>query len=230
MRFTVCILLYLFSFSQVLAQEEVDNELTFEEFLVELAWKNHPTASIYNSQLKIADLGIKQAKLGYLDAILPFLSYSNAGGAPFNGSVTDGFSGGGGFAFGVSFRLAPLYTTEHNVAIAEENQKIIRLEKADGKLEIQTKVLTLYQQYLSAETVVEQRLKMEGEARENQKLVLELFKKDAAEYEDVNIASSSYYKATEDRARAETEVMLVKIALEEWIGVRLEEAKVMYGG
>ncbi|MEN0047719.1 MAG: TolC family protein, partial [Bacteroidota bacterium] len=188
MRFTACALIYFCFCSQLFAQDgAITNETTFEEFLVELAWKNHPTASIYNSQLKIADLGIKQAKLGYLDAVLPFLSFSNAG-MPFNGSVTDGFSGGGGFAFGVSFRLAPLYTTEHNVAIAEENRKITSLEKADGKLELQTKVLTLYQQYLSAQTVVEQRLKMEAEAKENQKLVLELFKKDAAEYEDVNIA------------------------------------------
>jgi len=227
MRFTVFILIYIFSFFHTEAQDSKNEDTTFDDFLVELAWKNHPTASIYNSKLKIADLGIKQAKLGYLDAVLPFLSYSNAG-TPFNGSVTDGFSGGGGFAFGVSFRLAPLYTTEHNVAIAEENQKIASLERIDGKLEVQAKVLILYQQYLSAQTVVEQRLKMEAEAEENQKLVLALFKKDAAEYEDVNAASSTYYKATEDRARAETEVILAKIALEEWIGVSLEKAVALY--
>ncbi|MEM8528184.1 MAG: TolC family protein [Bacteroidota bacterium] len=229
MRSIAVISVYLFFSFHATAQNLADENVAFETFLVKLAWKNHPTAAVYNSKLKIADLGIKQAKLGYLDAALPFLSYSNVS-TPFNGSVTDGFSGGGGFAFGVSFRIAPLYLTEHNVAIAEENKKIAKLEKADGKLEIQTKVLTLYQQYISAQRVVEERLKMESEARENQKLVLTLFKKDAAEYEDVNAVSGSYYKATEDRVRAETEVILAKIALEEWIGVNLEEAREQFGG
>ncbi|MEL6943937.1 MAG: TolC family protein, partial [Bacteroidota bacterium] len=168
MRFTIFVFIYLTTHSFTFAQDSITNDATFEDFLVELAWKNHPTASIYNSQLKIADLGIKQAKLGYLDAVLPFLSYSN-GSTPFNGSATDGFTGSSGFSFGVSFRLAPLYTTEHSVAIAEENRKIAALEKVDGKLEIQTRILTLYQQYLSAQKVVETRLKMEAEAKENQK-------------------------------------------------------------
>ncbi|MEM9885160.1 MAG: TolC family protein [Bacteroidota bacterium] len=226
MRIIILLFCTFFLLSTSLAQStEASNK--FKEFLVELAWKNHPTSDIFRSKLKIADLETKAAKLGYWDAVLPFLSFSN-GNLPFTDGVVGNPTGGNGVSFGLSVRLAPLYTTELEIEAAKENAKIVKLEREGGKIALRNKVLSLYNQYLFAQKIVEERQKVELEAIENQKLVLELFKQDAAEYEDINSASTALYKATEDRIRAELEIELSDIAIEEWIGMKVEAAELLF--
>ncbi|NJL75395.1 MAG: hypothetical protein HC892_10550 [Saprospiraceae bacterium] len=78
--------------------------------------------------------------------------------------------------------------------------------------------------------MVEERATIEAAANENQRLILELFKQDGAEYEDVNSASNAYHKTVEERLRAELEVEKEKLNLEQWIGISLEEAMQRFAG
>lgn len=221
-----CLFIHYTSAAQVFT--EVKKNVAFEEFLVNLAWKQHPTNAIFDSKVKIAELGIKEARLGYWDAVLPFISYSNVSLGLVNSIPDNPVSSNNGFSFGLSLRLAPLYATEHQVSIAKEEKKIAQLEQDGSKLQVRTKVLTAYREVLYAEKIVEERLKVESEAKENQRLALELFKKDAAEYEDINTTATAYHKAFEERLRAELAVETARLALEEWIGMPLLEANLLF--
>lgn len=211
---------------------------SFEEYLVAIAWQNHPTGSILESRAIIANEEIAEKRLGYLEGFSPFLNYSrgttdglsipNNPNNPENPTVlSDGTNNA--FSVGLSIRLLPFFTTKHQVKAAQENLKIAELEVNSGKLSIKNKVLTLYRSFLMTQDVLEQRQKIVEEAEENYRFVLELFQKGGAEFEDVTSINITRDKAIEDRLRAEIDSERLKLALEEWIGVTIEEAMAGYG-
>lgn len=216
-----------------------DDVESFEEYLVYLAWLNNPNAGLMEHRQNIANIQIKEAKLGVWETITPFVNYNfgitnNTGtqvvsGTPSEvGSLGDGRSRGLGM--GVSFRLLPLFATKHRVAIAKETAKMVVSDVNTNKLNLRAQVLGRYVNYIYAQKTVEERAKTESDASENMRLVLELFKKDLAEFEDVNNASSTYHKAVEERLRSELETRSTKILVEELIGISLEEALLTYDG
>jgi outer membrane protein TolC len=225
MRITFLLFSLLFvQFSS--AQPLPNEELTFEEFLVNLAWENHPTKNIYEQKINITEAEISNAKTGYWDAVLPFVNFMGGGLAA--NTFPDAPNAAGGFGVGLSVRLRPLYSTEHEVAVAKANQEIANLEMEGGRRTMAQQIKTFYSEWSLAKTVAAKRLQIETETRENQKLVLELFRQNAAEFEDVNNASTAFQQALEDRLRAEMEIRLAAIALEEWIGMSLEAAQLLY--
>jgi len=243
MRFLYTILFctaIFFSNAQKLDFDEVvrpANELTsFEDYLVYLAWQNHPTANRLNANTEIAALEIKTEKKGYWEAIMPFVNLSRGNSSGFSAPIINPLPGvenpmtssdgnSNGFSVGLSLRLLPLVTTKHRVDIAEENYKITKFEVNEAKLLIRREVLAAYRSLLFAEKIVEERASVEASSSENQRLVLELFKQDGgAEYEDVIAAGNTYHKAVEERLRAELDVEKEKLNIEQWIGIPLETA------
>ncbi len=215
-----------------------DDVSSFEEYLVYLAWLNSPNAEQMEQHQNIANLRIKEAKLGIWESFTPFVNYqfSNSEGIQVTDGVVSengmlvGAGQANGLGVGVSFRLLPLFTTKHRVAIAKENAKMVVSSVNTNKLNLRAQVLSRYVTYVYAQKTVEERAKTESDASENMRLILELFKKDLAEFEDVNNASSTYHKAVEERLRSELETRSAKILVEELIGVSLEEALLNYDG
>ncbi len=215
-----------------------DDVASFEEYLVYLAWLNSPNAVQMQHRQNIANIQIKEAKLGFWETFTPFINYqfSNSEGLQvMDGQVSEngqiiGAGQANGLGVGVSFRLLPLFTTKHRVAMAKENAKMVVSDVNNNKLHLRAQVLGRYANYIYAQKTVEERTKTESAASENNRLVLELFKKDLAEFEDVNSAASTYHKAVEERLRSELETRSAKILLEELIGITLDEALLSYNG
>ncbi len=204
---------------------------SFEEYLVFIAWNNHPSGRILESRTIIADEEIAEKKLGYLEGFAPFVNYSrgstdglsipNNPNMPENPTVlSDGTSNA--FSIGLSLRLLPLFTTKHQVNAAKENLKIAQAEVKNGQLSLRAKVLTLYRSFLTTQKILEQRQKVADQAEENYRFILELFQQGGAEYEEINTATATRDKTIEDRIRAEIESEQLKLALEEWLGSTLE--------
>ena len=220
-----------------------DDVSSFEEYLVYLAWLNSPISEAAEYRKNIARIQVKEAKLGWLETFTPFVNYSfgNSEGTntpiiggttmpdPMNDTpMTFGIGESRGVGIGMSFRLLPLFTNKHKVAAAKENIKIVLSEVNNTKLNLRAQVLGRYFNYVYGAKAIEERVKTESDTEESYKLILELFKKDLAQFEDVNNASTAYHKATEERLRAELETKNAKILLEEYIGISLEEATLMY--
>lgn len=215
-----------------------DDVESFEEYLVYLAWLNSPSAVQMKHRQNIANIQIKEAKLGVWEAFAPYVNYQfsrSEGLQVLNGIVDEngnliGAGSANGFGAGLSFRLLPLFATKHKVAVAKEQAKMVVSDVNMGKLNLRAQVLGRYNNYIYAQRATEERAKTESDASENNRLVLELFKKDLALFEDVNNASSTYHKAVEDRLRTELETRSAKIALEELVGVSLEAAILNFEG
>jgi outer membrane protein TolC len=104
----------------------------------------------------------------------------------------------------------------HDIVIAEHkiNQQ---------KLSTRGEVLVRYAEYRMAKEIVKSRTQIEQDASANNVLVSELFKKDERTFEEYNKASSVFYEAKELRMKAEIDVLLAKIKLEEIIGLKWEQ-------
>ncbi|NJK83311.1 MAG: TolC family protein [Saprospiraceae bacterium] len=240
---TLCLCLWLatattqrLDFEEIIPSQKTIE--SFEDYLVYAAWLNYPTNKILASKISIAQEDIKVQKLGILEGFAPFLNYSTGTSSGLSlpnvqpgmpevpSAISDGTANA--FSMGLSIRLLPLFATKHQVNIAKENLKIAETDVNTAKLTLRGKVLATYRGLLLAQQILEQRIKVEEQADENYRFVLALFQKETAEYEDINTAIVTRDKAKEERLRTEIEVMQWKVALEEWIGISLEEALADY--
>lgn len=199
---------------------------TIEAYLVQLAWINRPNVRALQSEHKQAELDIKGNKLNWTQALgfnfgfnrSTALSNPDTGENVFFPRVS----------IGASLNLNPLITTPIDVKIAKENLKITEAVLDQEKLLIRRQVLELYQQYLLAKEVLKVRTNMEEDANATHQLMVQLFRNKEVNFEDYNQSYTTYHAAVEGRLEAKTDVQLKKIALEEWIGIPLEEAEANY--
>ncbi|NJL75396.1 MAG: TolC family protein [Saprospiraceae bacterium] len=143
-------------FNQVV--RPADELTSFEDYLVYLAWLNHPVAGKLSNQAEIAAIEIKTEKLGYWETIMPFVNFSTGNNSGLSAPIvspnpgeipmtqSDGRSNA--VSFGLSFRLLPLLTTKHRVDAAKENYDIAQLEIDEGKLLVRREVLAAYRSLL----------------------------------------------------------------------------------
>lgn len=196
---------------------------TFEDYLVQLAWVNRPNVRALKSEQRQAELDIKGNKLNWTQAVGFNFGFNRSA------ALTDPDSGENVFfprvSIGASLNLNPILTMSTDVKIAKENLKIAEAAIDQEKLLIRRNVLELYQQYLLAKEVLKVRTNMEEDANATYQLMVELFRNKEVTFEDYNQSYTSYHTAIEGRLKAATDIQYSKLALEEWIGISLEEAE-----
>lgn len=201
---------------------------TFEEYLIQLAWANRPDIRALQSEQRQAELDIKMNKLNWTQALGFNFGFNRSS------NITDPNSSENVLfprvSIGASLNLNPVLTMPAEVKIAREGLKIAEAAIDQEKLLLRRQVLELYQQYLLAKEVLKVRTNMEEDASATYQLMTQLFRNKEATFEDYNESYTSYHSAVEGRLEAATAVQIRKFALEEWIGVRLEEAEASFGG
>lgn len=209
-------------FNQVVTPAQTQAS-TFEAYLVQLAWINRPNVRALQSEQKQAELDIKGNKLNWTQAVGFNFGFNRSA------ALTDPDSGENVFfprvSIGASLNLNPIITMPVDVKIAKENLKITEAALDQEKLLIRRQVLELYQQYLLAKEVLKVRTNMEEDAKATYQLLVQLFRNKEATFEDYNQSYTTYHSAVESRLEAVTEVQIQKLAIEEWIGIPLEEAE-----
>lgn len=191
----------------------------FEEFLVQLAWLNNPSNDALSYKLNIADQEIRNARLGWWEAVGVQVSYN-----PVTAEI-DGQSIFPEISYGAVIRLESLITTPGKIRIAKEKFKIAQTDVDQEKLRIRAETLQRYRKYQLALEILKVRTKMEEDANANFQFQSSLFTKTEASFEDYNAAYNAYHTAVESRLKAETDVEIAKIMIEEVIGIPLETAE-----
>jgi len=203
---------------------------SFEDYLVQVAWRNRPESKILQKKVNIAEFGVKAQKREWLNAF-----NANFG---FN-SVKDTITFfqnrylGPGYNYGLSLSLGHLFTNGPKVKMAEEKVEIENFNLKTEKLSIRREVLQRYHKYLLAIETLKARQQAEEDAFANYQLISELFKKNRADFDEANKASITYHDTKEKRLAAETEIAITKLELEEMLGVKWEQVskyKERYGG
>jgi outer membrane protein TolC len=197
--------------------------ISIEEKLVQLAWRNNPENHIVNYNTEIADYELKKAKWNWLD---PLGFRGNLNEFTLNPDTSDpndraqfypryNFSLLFTFNF---FAQTPIEIKKRKllVDVAEENVNA-------KKLDIRAQVLTLYQRYLLAKAKLELQRNTEQESFANKKFIEDKFKNGQEDVQSYNNILERYSNQKLRLLEVETEFKLAKISLEQVIGVRLED-------
>lgn len=195
--------------------------LSNEEKLVQLAWRNNPANHIVAKQAKVSQLMLKGSHFAWLD-VLGFRSnvnefvldpsqdvYGRASFYPlYNFSLVVPFS---------IFATNPLDTRRKRVELTIAEDRINA-----QKLSTRANILTLYTRY----ELAKERLKVQTDAEQDTnaslRLVEDNFKKGIETVQTYNNILERYTNHRLSRIAADAEVKILKIQIEEVIGVKLE--------
>ncbi len=198
---------------------------TLEEYLVQLAWHNNPDNKILNTEVAIADNEIKltknewtrdiRASFNINEISLSNIVYGDRLDLPVFYPI---------YNFTATINLGTFVRRKPEVQNAQYEKLIAEQEVNNRKIEIRREVLERYEKYLLSLEVVKIKVQAEDNAYTTYKLLSEKFKSGKAELEEFTKASETYFRSQEDHKKAQSEIKTSKIAVEEMIGIPLQEA------
>lgn len=206
------------------AQESLIASLDYAKLnkLIELAKTNYPKRKVNEINEKMASSSVTMETLNYLDMFNAHYVYR-----PANRPSIDEYNPYvyNGFQFSVRFNISNLIAKPVNVRRAKQQLKIIRLQNEDFDLMLENDVKAKYYSYIQLTS----ELKNKTLAAQDSK---SLFERLQGQFELGEIDLDTYAQARTDVANTnsaliQTEVsyLMAKDALEELIGVKLEEVK-----
>lgn len=197
--------------------------IEFEEKLVRLAWQNHPSNTMLENQLNIADTEIKLAKRNWLNR---FNVTGNLNEFTINPNT---------------LRDVPVFFPRYNISATlslgmfineplqvrvRKDEREIALKTIDSKkLALRAEVLRKYQTYLTNEALYELRQKAVNESATAVSLLEQGVKKGERSLQEFDRATGDLNSLRALAIIAEGEYKLAKIDLEELIGVKLEDVR-----
>jgi outer membrane protein TolC len=197
----------------------------FSEYLVQLAWMNNPAGAISQDQVKNAEGALKNTKKEWMrDVQATFnLNEANLVGGGGSDSASNIFFPR--YNFGINFNLYNILTQKGKNDIGKRDVKMAGHRVNQSKLELRAETLTRYASMRLSKEILKTRTLVEQEMYANFVLIKQLYNNDEKSLEDYTTATSAYYNAQEARIRAETDLLLAKLRLEEVIGVKWEKVQ-----
>lgn len=192
------------------------------EYLVQLAWLNNPESAIAQTEVRKAEAESRNRRKEWMrDVQATFnLNEANLRGVDSFGNVF--FPR---YNFGLNLNLNRLFTQKDQTYIGKQEVLIAQHKVNLSKLELRAETLNRFARFQLAREIVKTRAIVEQEAYNNFVLIQQLYKTDEKTFEDYSKASSAYYTAQEARIRAESDLLIAKILLEELIGIRWEQVQ-----
>lgn len=194
----------------------------FSEYLVQLAWLNQPESAIVQDEVKNAMDEAKNTRKEWMrDVQASFnINEGNLQGAGENGNVF--FPR---YNFGVGMNLYNITSQKTKNNVGKRDVKIAEHRVNQRKLEIRAETLQRFALYKLSRELFKTRTLAEQEANANYLVIQQLYKSDEKTFEEYTTASAAYFAAQEARLKANTDVMLAKISLEEMIGIKWEQVQ-----
>lgn len=213
-------------FDRVVTPSEMGTR-DFKEFLVQIAWMNSPENEALELEKKIKELEVKTTKKDWTDDLQ--LTFNVNETHLFPQDIIDPdqpiITLFPQYNFSATFKLGRFLNLKHNVDIAKERVKIADSNVNQKKLKVRMEVLKRYEEFEKQVEILKATSKAEDDASSTYMLITDLFKVDKATAEDYLAASTSYHTAVEKRIRANSEMNIARLTVEEMIGISLDEAK-----
>lgn len=196
----------------------------FEERLVQLAWKNHPSNEVLRREVDIAALEVKQSNTEWLDNIHVTGNLNeftiNKASDPFQRAAFYPK-----YNFGASISLGTFFKIPYNIKKSKEQLLISQANLNTQKLEVRNTVLKLYNEFLMSERIYKLQSQMLLDSETAHKLMEQRFKRGEIGFEDYSVSLASYNESMIAQLNAERDYKNAKLDLEEWIGMKLEEVR-----
>ena len=199
-------------------------DISFEEKLVRLAWKNNPDNNILMNQINIANYEMKLDRWDFLDQIRVTGNLNE-----FN--IDPSSDTGGRSEFFPRYNVSAYFTLGNFVndgmatKLRKEEIEIAYQNVNKQKLMIRAELLVRYENYLMAQEL----LKVETETTEDLFATLSIteqsYKNGQATLEDYNTILDRYNVQKSRTIVAQTNLNIAKLRVEELIGVKLEDVQ-----
>lgn len=196
----------------------------FEEYLVQLAWQNHPANRILEYNKNIAEQKLTATKNEFLEqsGITFNLNQANLKGLfpglPIPEPDIPTFYPIWNMT--ASLNLGLLTTRKNDIAIAKENIKISEAEINEQKLKVRLDMLTLYRDYQVSLEIYKSRVNAYESAATMRDYIRAQFEKNSVEFDDYTRAEEAYFNAEEGKILAEKEITDKKLMIEAMTGVK----------
>lgn len=212
-------------YKKIILPDDATN-VTFEEKLVQLAWRNNPSSHIAQEEVTVSreEFKITRSEWSTLLGVTGNLNEFNI--KALTNTDEDGTGGNLFFPrYNVFLRipLSYLVTTPHQKYAARARVRMSEEKVNLLKLEMRKTVLKLYNEYKKAELIRSIRKETMADEESNYLLVEQKFKNGDALIEDYIKAQRSRNDLKIQLAYAENEFQSAKLDLEEVIGMKIED-------
>lgn len=193
------------------------------EYIVQLAWLNNPESDIAKENVAVATGEKSNARKEWMRDVQASFN--------INESNLQGNTDASGNVFfprynvGVTLNLYNILSQKGKNQIGEHRLDIANDRLKKTKLEIRAEALRRWTNFRLARQIVKERTLVEQEANNTYTIIQQLYKSDEKTLEEYTTASAAYFQAREARIRAEADLQLAKIDLEEIIGLKWEQVQ-----
>ncbi|MBC8053219.1 MAG: TolC family protein [Sphingobacteriaceae bacterium] len=202
--------------TQVSILEEVS--YVYVEKLIAVAKENYPRIKTYASRIAISESKVSNAKLSWLSPLS--LSYVYSPTTNLNLANPTFFSG---YQIGFSFNLSAVLQTPATIKQSKEELKITRYDFEEYLASLTAEVKTRYFTYLQASKSLKLIYQSNQDSRDFFTSVKHKYENGEVTFENYNTAASSLATSNQGKITAEVTLLQAKVALEELLGIRLEE-------
>lgn len=193
---------------------------SFDEKLVQLAWKNNPISSISKSDIKIAELDKVINDWSWLDNIY---AVGNINEFTINPELQTGATNYPRYNFGVRVDLGMFVRIPKNSAISREQISILNNNKNENKLQMRSAVLSSYEDFKRSFKILHIRIKLVEDKLQMFDDFQNKFISGEIGLEKLTQVSQLYDTSIEAKVQAEYNLNSAKIRIESLIGINIEE-------
>ncbi|MDX2188871.1 MAG: TolC family protein [Bacteroidota bacterium] len=188
------------------------------EKLISIAWENYPRNRSFNNKINQANENVKQAKNSWMNNLNVYSSFNS-----FNNTQNQNFVIVPNLGMGISINIGSIYMLPSKIKVAAEEKNIAENSSNEQKLYIRSEVIRRYNEYkLMLDLLTFQSMAAE-EMRMTNTLIKKRFQNGEVSVEEYNKAFAAYSLAQERAITSESNYRSNKAALEELIGIKLEE-------
>jgi outer membrane protein TolC len=196
----------------------------FEEKLVQLAWRNHPSNEVLRRQVKIAEYDVKQNNASWLENIRVS---GNVNEFTLN-KQSDTFGRADFYPLyniGASITLGAFITIPYNIKKSREALLISTENVNAQKLTVRNSVLRLYNEYLMRERIYKLQSQALLDNETSHKLAEQRFRRGEITFDTYALSLTGYNDIMVMQLQSERDYKNAKLDLEQWIGMRLEDVR-----
>jgi len=196
----------------------------FEERLVQLAWRNHPSNEAVRREVNIAAFNVKQTNASWLERIV---ITGNLNEFTIN-KAADPFGRAAFFPkynIGASVALGTFFTIPYNIKKSREALAISQANVNTQKLTVRNTVLKLYNEYLMRERIYKLHSQALLDTETSHKLAEQRFRRGDIDFQTYSLSVTAYSDIMVAQLQSERDFKNAKLDLEQWIGMRLEDVR-----
>ena len=196
----------------------------FEERLVQLAWRNHPSNEAVRREVNVASYDVKLSNASWLENIR---ITGNMNEFTIN-KAADPFGRAAFFPkynIGASISLGTFLTTPYTIKKSKEILVISQANVNTQKLAVRNTVLKLYNEFQMRERIYKLHSQALLDNETSHKLSEQRFRRGEITFETYSLSLSSYNDVMVAQLQSERDYKNAKLDLEQWIGMRLEDVR-----